>query len=619
MKIGSRKLALALIWYCIYICIASITRSLASNHLLLLGVAPQDYKYYEDGFSSPTQKLKCKDGLKQFSKSQFNDDFCDCLDGSDEPGTSACPNGKFHCNNAGHVPLSIYSSRVNDGICDCCDGSDEYDGSVKCTNTCWEAGKAARDKLMKKIATYQQGATIRRRDVEQAEVAIAKEEAELAKLKNEEKILKGLVEQLKEKKEQIEKAEEKERLQKEKEREEEEEKERLQKEREEKERTETEEAKDPETNDGNKADISGVEPTRNQIPDQIGAVEDSSSSQDEEGDEGAVKDEEDKAGHPEEDSPHENHATEDPESLSREELGRRIASRWTGEKKEEETKDLDADSSSNHGNSENSDETGYEEGNSYESDDEEHKYDNDDEEHKYDNDDDDSEEQAEDVHDEDPIDSTSSYNSDDESFDSSDMDSSSSPSWLEKIRKTVRTILNSVNYFQGPVDLSEAEHVRKEYDESSTKLSKMQSRISSLTKKLKQDFGPDKQFHSFYGQCFEIKQNKYVYKICPFKEASQVEGYSTTRLGTWDKFEESYRAMQFSNGDKCWNGPDRSLKVKLRCGLKNEVSDVDEPSRCEYLALLATPAVCHEDKLKELEDKLEMMNTKREHQSHDEL
>lgn len=29
----------------------------------------------------------------------------------------------------------------------------------------------------------------------------------------------------------------------------------------------------------------------------------------------------------------------------------------------------------------------------------------------------------------------------------------------------------------------------------------------------------------------------------------------------WDKFEDSYRVMVFSNGDKCWNGPDRSLKV----------------------------------------------------------
>lgn len=32
-------------------------------------------------------------------------------------GTSACPNGKFYCRNAGHAPLSIFSSKVNDGIC----------------------------------------------------------------------------------------------------------------------------------------------------------------------------------------------------------------------------------------------------------------------------------------------------------------------------------------------------------------------------------------------------------------------------------------------------------------------------------------------------------------------
>ena len=35
----------------------------------------------------------------------------------------------------------------------------------------------------------------------------------------------------------------------------------------------------------------------------------------------------------------------------------------------------------------------------------------------------------------------------------------------------------------------EAAHVRKEYDESSAKLSKIESRISSLSQKLKHDFG----------------------------------------------------------------------------------------------------------------------------------
>lgn len=619
-----KKLSIILIPLVICVLIAASTVRSASSSLPkfhFLGISPEDEKYYK----LSSEFIKCKDGSKKFTKAQLNDDFCDCPDGSDEPGTSACPNGKFYCKNKGHAPLVLFSSRVNDGICDCCDGSDEYDNKVKCPNTCWEAGKAARDKLKKKIATYQEGVTIRKQEVERAKVAIAKDEAELSKLQSEEKTLKGLVLQLKERKEQIEKAEEKERLRKEKE---------------EKEKREAEEKRKAEVEA--KQENSEDKTTESKDDDKIGSLDDYPLDQDtvEAHDVVTAERESSDTTRYEEPSvqdvePHPakeieesasisetgldvgskgNDKSENTEGLSKEELGRLVASRWTGENTGKQTEDVnekDNNLEDNESTEETPDETHDHEDDGYasETDDEHQRYD-----------DDIVEDEIDDHYkEEDPLDSSSSdkYESDTES-DSSDETTSSSSSWLEKIQLKVWNILQAVNLFQTPVNQSDAARIRNEYDESSAKLSKIQGRISSLTQKLKHDFGLDKVFYSFYDQCFEGKENKYVYKVCPFKKASQVEGHSTTSLGRWDKFEDSYRVMVFSNGDKCWNGPDRSLKVKLRCGLKIEVADVDEPSRCEYVALLSTPALCLEEKLKELQNKLDLMN-KEQPENHDEL
>ncbi|GAB2233413.1 hypothetical protein Droror1_Dr00002635 [Drosera rotundifolia] len=578
----------------------------------LLGVAPQDEKYY-DGLSG---FIRCKDGSKRLERSRVNDDFCDCPDGSDEPGTSACPDGRFYCRNVGHVATVLYSSRVNDGICDCCDGSDEYDGKVNCQNTCWEAGKAAGDKLTKKIKTYQDGFTLRRKEVEQARQAYANDEAELSKLQNEEKILKGLVEQLKERKEQIEKEEEKQRLERE-----EEEKDIKEAEKEaelEKEEEEVENGNDKPVQDTDHDVIGNFEHSSGQGGEEVRenseAENDANSSIEEtttdEVDQVERNDEElkdlsvDATGRQEESA-----APENTEGLSKEELGRLVASRWTGESTRQKPgesnflnddedgvlhkEDHGYDSEINDGNDDDSDQ-GY---------DDDHDFEN----HMY--------EDSSDVH---GI-SGSSYSADseDESI-LSDVTASNNPSWLEKIKKTVRRLLSSVNLFQAPLNITDAARVRKEYDKSFTKLSELQSRISSLSQKLKHDFGPEKEFYLFYDRCFESKQNKYVYKVCPYKQATQTEGHSSTRLGRWEKFEESYRVMLFANGDRCWNGPDRSLKVRLRCGLENEIANVDEPSRCEYVAVLSTPNVCHEEKLKELQQKLDALN-KDQPPNHDEL
>lgn len=104
------------------------------------GIRLFDFDLYKPNFDG---NFRCLDGSREIPFSQLNDDYCDCpTDGSDEPGTSACPNGQFYCKfQKRHITgrgrdVAISSGRVNDGICDCCDGSDEWNSGVHCRNEC---------------------------------------------------------------------------------------------------------------------------------------------------------------------------------------------------------------------------------------------------------------------------------------------------------------------------------------------------------------------------------------------------------------------------------------------------------------------------------------------------
>ena len=119
---------------------------------VLRGIAPEDRKRYKAAFEG--KHFKCFDGSGVVESSALNDDFCDCEDGSDEPGTSACAKGKFYCRNVGYRPKIVSSMFVDDGVCDCCDGTDEREG---CGNTCKEEGAELRKELKGRIHGIEQG------------------------------------------------------------------------------------------------------------------------------------------------------------------------------------------------------------------------------------------------------------------------------------------------------------------------------------------------------------------------------------------------------------------------------------------------------------------------------
>ncbi|XP_053199280.1 glucosidase 2 subunit beta-like [Scomber japonicus] len=141
------------------------------------GISSSYKRFYKE-----RKSFLCIDGSKIIPFEQVNDDYCDCEDGSDEPGTSACPRGRFYCTNLGFRPHYIPSSRVNDGICDCCDASDEYNSHARCQNSCWNLGQREREYVEGQMRTLDEGLRLKQQLIEEGVLLWREKQAQLREL-----------------------------------------------------------------------------------------------------------------------------------------------------------------------------------------------------------------------------------------------------------------------------------------------------------------------------------------------------------------------------------------------------------------------------------------------------
>ncbi|GBP94299.1 Glucosidase 2 subunit beta [Eumeta japonica] len=468
---------------------------------------------------SPTKDFTCFDGTGTIPFNYINDDYCDCFDGSDEPGTSACLNGVFYCTNAGHRAQNIPSSRVNDGLCDCCDGTDEYASGASCPNICDELGQEARAEAQRKAELYKAGSQLRQELIEKGnkkrnEMAeqlsqLEKDKAEAEKIRSEKESLKDELEKKENEALQVYRdAEERERLKKA-----EEENEANKKE------AEETFAKFDSNNNG--------QLSINEIVTRVVFDKDRN---------GEVSEEEAKEFIGERESIDlENFVSETWPLLKPLLMMEQGLFQTSSQTSDTEQTDTEAEEDDKEAIGENED----------------------------------VDQEEEHLEEELPHDDVES------------IDTEPKQQYDDETQKLV----------------DEATEARRQHTNAERTVREIESNIRNIKENLEKDYGPQQEFATLDGQCFEYEDKEYVYKHCLFQKVTQKSknGGSEIGLGTWGEWaggENPYEIMKYTNGVTCWNGPSRSTSVYVQCGLENKILSVTEPFRCEYKIEFITPAAC---------------------------
>jgi len=197
------------------------------------------------------------------------------------------------------------------------------------------------------------------------------------------------------------------------------------------------------------------------------------------------------------------------------------------------------------------------------------------------------------------------------------------PEMLEKKKQNIRTQFNQElrNFEMMKYSNVPEEEYNKKYNQ-----------LLILDKELKQwehlkpnHLGTYKEYYPLLGKCFRMVSNEkefktgsfdavagdFEFELCPFlnitqrKVISHEEYGQKTVLGMWNKWEIDRKTrevdssppnvMGFANGDECWEGPSRTVRVIVECGTTSALIGVKENGKCLYEMVLMTPAACSID------------------------
>jgi hypothetical protein len=143
------------------------------------------------------------------------------------------------------------------------------------------------------------------------------------------------------------------------------------------------------------------------------------------------------------------------------------------------------------------------------------------------------------------------------------------------------------------------DYLKKRIAQLEAELEPLRSQLSEVEAQLHAiDYGHGHEWLPLYKKTLTFSTHEYNYEVTLFDRVEQKDRSNGRLISTLGRFEKSQwipaaGKMPFANGDRCWQGPARSIELRLECGAEPEVLKVEEPSRCEYVATVKMPTACN--------------------------